>query len=212
MRKYDKSVTLDFMSIVFPILGIITMSVLSFGIKIADKIGFKITIGIGSILIALAFLIISFMENIYGFILIYCLVVGIPGGLLYMLPIVCGWRYFPDKRGLVSGLIIGGYGFGAFIFNFVCKAICNPDNLKPTEVQEENGVNVKYFTDVVGDKVPLMFQVLAACYCGLGIISTLLIRLPIDIDPEVMAATITENDRKAGRKAALVLLPTYKEC
>lgn len=96
MRKFDDSVTLDFMSIVFPILGVITMSVLSFGIKIADKIGFKLTIGIGSMLIALAFLIISFMENIYGFIVIYCLVVGIPGGLLYMLPIVCGWRYFPD--------------------------------------------------------------------------------------------------------------------
>jgi len=212
MRKYDDSVTLDFMSIVFPILGIITMSVLSFGIKIADKIGFKVTIGIGSMLIALAFLIISFMENIYGFIVIYCLVVGIPGGLLYMLPIVCGWRYFPDRRGMVSGLIIGGYGFGSFIFNFICKAICNPDNLKPTIAHIENGTTVKYFTNVVGDKVPLMLQVLAACYCGLGIIGTILIRLPTEIDPDVMAATITEHDRRAGRKAALILLPAHKEC
>lgn len=61
MREKDKSVTLNFMAIIFPILGIITMSVLSFGIKIAEKIGFKVTIGIGSFIIALAFLIISFI-------------------------------------------------------------------------------------------------------------------------------------------------------
>lgn len=49
------------MSVIFPILGVITMSVLSFGIKIAEKIGFKLTVGIGSQVIALAFLIISFV-------------------------------------------------------------------------------------------------------------------------------------------------------
>lgn len=61
MRIKDKSVTLNFMSIIFPILGILTMSVLSFGIKIAEKVGYKITIGCGSFIIALAFLIISFV-------------------------------------------------------------------------------------------------------------------------------------------------------
>lgn len=127
------------------------MSVLSFGIKIAEKVGFKTTMLIGSQLIALAFLIISFVKDIYGLIVIYCLLVGVSGGLLYMLPIVCGWRYFPDHRGLVSGMIIGGYGFGSFIFNFVCKAIANPDNLKPTVKHLEGDKIVKYFDLTVGD-------------------------------------------------------------
>jgi len=61
MREKDTGVTLNFMAIIFPILGVITMSVLSFGIKIAERIGFKVTIGIGSFTIALAFLIISFI-------------------------------------------------------------------------------------------------------------------------------------------------------
>ena len=61
MREKDRDVTLNLMSVIFPILGVITMSVLSFGIKIAEKIGFKLTIGCGSVTIALAFFIISFV-------------------------------------------------------------------------------------------------------------------------------------------------------
>lgn len=82
--------------------------------------------------------------------------VGISGGLAYMLPIICGWRYFPDKRGIVSGVTIGGYGFGSFIFNFVCKAIANPNNEKPSVIAHEDGKDVKYFDSKVGEKVPEM--------------------------------------------------------
>lgn len=107
-------------------------------------------------MIALAFLIISFVQDKGGFIAIYCIMVGIAGGLLYMLPIICGWRYFPNRRGLVSGMTIGGYGFGSFIFNFVCKAIANPNNIKPTIAELEGTKTVKYFDHTVGDKVPTM--------------------------------------------------------
>jgi hypothetical protein len=71
--------------------------------------------------------------------------------------IVCGWKYFPFNRGMVSGLIIAGYGFGAFIFNFVCKAIANPNNEEPEVIYEENGKKVKYFTEDVYENVPFMF-------------------------------------------------------
>ncbi|CAK89915.1 unnamed protein product (macronuclear) [Paramecium tetraurelia] len=216
MREKDKDVTLNFMAIIFPILGIITMSVLSFGIKIAEKIGFKVTIGIGSFTIALAFLIISFIQHIGGFIAVYCIMVGISGGLLYMLPIICGWRYFPNRRGLVSGMTIGGYGFGSFIFNFVCKAVANPNNLKPSVIEVEDGKDVKYFDSEVGDKVPLMLQVLAASYFGLGIIATIMVRYPAEIDPDKMLATLEAEEKKKRKEGAPAppppVLPAHKEC
>lgn len=37
--------------------------------------------------ISLAFLILSFINNLVGFILIYCFMIGIPSGLVYMLPV-----------------------------------------------------------------------------------------------------------------------------
>lgn len=117
------------------------------------------------LLISLAFLILSFINNIIAFILIYCFMIGIPSGLVYMLPVsnniyillVCGWKYFPFNRGMVSGLIIAGYGFGAFTFNFICKAICNPNNEEPEVKFEENGKTVKYFSEDVYKNVPFMF-------------------------------------------------------
>lgn len=192
------------------------MSVLSFGIKIAEKIGFKVMIGIGSQVIALAFLIISFTQDKGGFIAVYCIMVGIAGGLLYMLPIICGWRYFPNRRGLVSGMTIGGYGFGSFIFNFVCKAIANPNNLKPSYEVMEGTKKVKYFTSEVGNKVPEMLRVLAACYCALGIISTIMVRFPEEIDPDKMLATLAAEEAKNRKEGAPPppppALPAHKEC
>lgn len=129
-----------------------------------------------------------------------------------MLPIICGWRYFPNRRGLISGLTIGGYGFGSFIFNFVCKAIANPNNLKPTVISIEDGKSVKYFDSEVAEKVPLMLQVLAACYCGLGILATVLIKFPAEIDPEKLESTLAAEDAKEGKPVQVMIATPAKEC
>jgi len=46
--------------------------------------------------------------------------IGIIGGagigLGYVVPIGVGIKWFPDKKGLVSGLAVAGFGFGAFIW------------------------------------------------------------------------------------------------
>ena len=75
------------MSLVFPILGLFTNSVLSFGVKLAEHLGFKLMIFLGGTCISLAFLIASFITNFWGFVIIYCVMVGIASGLVYMLPV-----------------------------------------------------------------------------------------------------------------------------
>ncbi len=48
-----------------------------------------------------------------------------------MVPIYVAWYHFPDRKGLVSGIIMAGFGFGVFVFNIAtCKWI-NPSNLPP---------------------------------------------------------------------------------
>ncbi|MBC8367577.1 OFA family MFS transporter [bacterium] len=46
--------------------------------------------------------------------------VGIVGGtgigLAYVVPIAVGMRWFPDKKGLITGLAVAGFGFGAMIW------------------------------------------------------------------------------------------------
>ena len=44
------------------------------------------------------------------------LVGGAGIGLAYVCPIACGMRWFPDKRGLITGIAVAGFGFGAVIW------------------------------------------------------------------------------------------------
>ena len=70
------------------------------------------------------------MENFWIFVLFYGVFFGFFAGLIYVIPIYLGWLYFPNNKGTVSGAVIGGYGFSTFIFNFIAKAIVNPNNIK----------------------------------------------------------------------------------
>jgi OFA family oxalate/formate antiporter-like MFS transporter len=46
--------------------------------------------------------------------------IGIIGGsgigLVYVVPIAVGMRWFPDKKGLITGLAVAGFGFGAMLW------------------------------------------------------------------------------------------------
>jgi len=45
----------------------------------------------------------------------YGLITGSGGGFGYAVPVATLIRWFPDKRGLVTGLAVMGYGFGSFL-------------------------------------------------------------------------------------------------
>ena len=52
---------------------------------------------------------------------------------------MCGWEWFPNNKGLVSGLVVAGYGFGAFIFGFITTHIANPNDFKPEIPDDGSG-------------------------------------------------------------------------
>ena len=53
------------------------------------------------------------------------------------LPWVCE-QWFPQRKGFVAGLIMAGYGGGAFFWNQVVTAWINPNNLQPDLQDGEN--------------------------------------------------------------------------
>lgn len=59
----------------------------------------------------------SFSPNLAVFMLCYSLLFGAGVGIAYTAPMVNGWRWFPDKKGLVSGAVVAGFGSGGFVFN-----------------------------------------------------------------------------------------------
>jgi len=52
--------------------------------------------------------------------MLHALFIGVIGGsgigLAYVVPIAVGMRWFPDKKGLITGLAVAGFGFGATLW------------------------------------------------------------------------------------------------
>ena len=107
----------------------------------------------GLIASAGAILAISVASNFLQFMIIFCVSFGISAGLSYTVPLKIGWDHFPDNKGLVSGLILGGYGLGSFIFNIFCTLFVNPKNLNV----EKDGL----YAESVAENVPQMIKHLA---------------------------------------------------
>jgi MFS family permease len=55
--------------------------------------------------------------------LTYGVIGGIGLGMAYITPVAMVTKWFPDKRGLASGMVVMGFGLGAFIYNQIVPRI-----------------------------------------------------------------------------------------
>jgi OFA family oxalate/formate antiporter-like MFS transporter len=92
-----------------------------------DRKGPRLTGLAGGILFGSGLLLAGYANTIGAAWLLYVaygIIVGLGGGLGYTVPITTLIKWFPDRRGLVTGLAVMGYGFGSFIMgNLAPRAI-----------------------------------------------------------------------------------------
>src|SRR3712207_4861508 len=55
--------------------------------------------------------------------LTYGLMAGIGIGLGYIVPVATLIKWFPDKRGFITGIAVAGFGGGAFVTAFVARGL-----------------------------------------------------------------------------------------
>ena len=84
--------------------------------RLQDKKGPRICALLGSLLVSAGFLLTSFTTSLTALYVFFGMIVGIGNGFGYSTPSPVGSKWFPDKRGLVIGLMVGGYGAGQAIF------------------------------------------------------------------------------------------------
>ncbi|HPE55463.1 MAG TPA: OFA family MFS transporter [Bacteroidales bacterium] len=71
----------------------------------------------GGIILGLGYILAGFFGNSFVAQLILIGIVGGSGiGLAYVVPIAVGVKWFPDKKGMLTGLAVAGFGFGATIW------------------------------------------------------------------------------------------------
>ena len=93
-------------------------------------------------------------------------------GLCYFPPLMCGWEWIPNKKGIVTGIILGAYGFSGFILSLVSLMIVNPENKSP--VNYPNGEML--YTKEIAARVPHLMTTFAIIFGCLGLTSVILIR------------------------------------
>jgi OFA family oxalate/formate antiporter-like MFS transporter len=81
---------------------------------------------LGGLFVSGGFVLASFATSLPLLYLFYGVIVGIGNGFGYATPTPVASKWFPDRRGLVVGLMVGGYGAGSAIFGTLASAYLVP--------------------------------------------------------------------------------------
>mgnify|MGYP002651984623 CR=1 FL=1 len=88
------------------------------GGRIQDKQGPRLVALVGVTIYSIGIILASFARDasdLWLLVLGYGVLGGFGLGLAYIVPIAMLQKWFPDKRGLITGIAVGGFGFGAVI-------------------------------------------------------------------------------------------------
>ena len=91
-----------------------------------DRVGPKTVTIVGIVLWGLGVLLAGLGTNALGvwwLYLTYSVIGGIGNGMAYITPVSMVTKWFPDKRGLASGMVVMGFGIGAFLYSFFVPKI-----------------------------------------------------------------------------------------
>ncbi len=110
------TLTMSITTLLIPVLMI-------FAGKLLSKIGPTKVALIGAVSLSLGLVISGFATTIPVLYLGFGVLGGIGVGFIYGVPIATCVKWFPDKKGLISGLAVAGFGLGSIIFAPICTAL-----------------------------------------------------------------------------------------
>jgi MFS family permease len=123
----EKLLTTTDLLAVFSIVCVGQAWFMSVGGYLESRIGPRYTSLIAALLFAAGNFCSQYAETLNQLLACQALV-GIGLGVGYTSPLSAGYRHLPEQKGLVSGLVVGGFGLGSAIFNNLITLYINPDN------------------------------------------------------------------------------------
>jgi OFA family oxalate/formate antiporter-like MFS transporter len=145
MHGWDgKTVQYTFMIL----MGIIGLAA-AFGGTLVDKKGPKFVATIGGILFGIGTLVAGYADQIGSITLLYIgfgVICALGNGFGYVTPIATLIRWFPDKRGLVTGLAVMGFGAGAFFMGKIAPIMIKSyQQIDPNGTVISSGVSTTWY-------------------------------------------------------------------
>jgi oxalate/formate antiporter len=83
-----------------------------------DRFGPRLLLSAGAVLTGASWVLAAGVNSLLGLYLTYGVLGGIGTGIIYVGVVGMMVQWFPDKRGLASGMVAAGYGFGAILTTF----------------------------------------------------------------------------------------------
>ncbi len=99
------------------------------GGRIQDRLGPRLVGSVGGLILGLGLMLASLTDRfsegtaLAWLVGTYAVVGGIGIGMAYVCPVATCVKWFPDKRGLITGLAVAGFGAGAFFFAPLARAL-----------------------------------------------------------------------------------------
>ena len=85
---------------------------------LVDRFGPRLLISVGALMSGGGWVLSSYVDNLWALYFTYGVICGFGTGIIYVGIIGLMVRWFPDRRGLATGLAAAGYGFGAIFTSF----------------------------------------------------------------------------------------------
>lgn len=105
------------------------------GGRIQDRRGPRVVALTGGVIYSVGVMIASFADKDHFWILLvgYGILGGFGLGMVYIVPIAMLQKWFPDKPGLITGIAVAGFGFGAVITSPLGQSLIAGDPSMPTK-------------------------------------------------------------------------------
>ncbi len=102
------------------------------GGRLQDRIGPRPVVLIGGVIYSIGVMLASLVnthDQLWLLVLTYGVIAGFGLGMVYIVPIAMLVKWFPDKRGLITGIAVGGFGGGALITAPVAHRLIDPKDV-----------------------------------------------------------------------------------
>lgn len=99
-------------------LGIMCVAIMAIvSGRLQERISPRALAVIGGLLLGLGYILGGLLGKTFFWQMVFIGFMGGSGsGMAYVIPLAVGIKWFPDKKGLVTGLVVAGYGSGAIIW------------------------------------------------------------------------------------------------
>lgn len=110
--------TLVELQVTFSLLIVLQTFFSPFQAYLVDRFGPKLLISLGAVMSGGSWILAAQASSLTALYITYGVIGGFGTGIVYVGIIGLMVRWFPDRRGLATGIAAAGYGFGAFFTSF----------------------------------------------------------------------------------------------